>query len=78
MGSLVVVHPFHPLHGHQLDILFSKRRSGGVVFVCAREGSGQVTLPAGWTDRGPAAQCHRLSVEGLVALDALTHTLQGR
>jgi hypothetical protein len=30
-----------------------------------------VTLPLSWTDRGPVAASHRLSVEALVALDTL-------
>ncbi|WP_374212939.1 DUF5372 family protein [Frankia sp. CiP3] len=74
--SLVVVHPFHALHGQRLDVLFSKRWSGGTLFVCVRPGSGQITLPAAWTDRGPSAERGRLSVDGLTGLSALTRTLQ--
>ncbi|WP_322769507.1 DUF5372 family protein, partial [Frankia sp. Cr1] len=73
---LVVVHPFHALRGQRLEVLFSKRWSGGTLFVCARPDSGQVTLPAGWTDRGPSAEDGRLSVDGLAVLSALTRALQ--
>lgn len=71
-----MVHPFHALCGQRLEVLFSKRWAGGMLFVCARPGSGQVTLPAGWTDRGPSAEDGRLSVDGLAALGALTRALK--
>ena len=78
MGSLVVTHPFHPLTGRRLEVLFAKRRGGTRVFVCADGASGQVTLPQAWTDRGEAAMSGRLSVEGLAALDTLARSLRGR
>ena len=78
MGSLVITHPFHPLTGQRLEVLFTKRRDGAVVFVCADGASGQVTLPKPWTDRGEDALSGRLSVEGLAALDTLMRSVQGR
>ncbi|MEX5713922.1 DUF5372 family protein [Parafrankia sp. FMc6] len=74
--SLLVVHPFHALRGQRLEVLFAKRWAGGTLFVCARPGSGQVGLPAAWTDRGPAAEHGRLSVDGLAALGAVTRALK--
>ncbi|WP_239395164.1 DUF5372 family protein [Frankia sp. CiP3] len=74
--SLVVVHPFHALSGQCLDVLFSKRWAGEMLFVCVRPGSGQVTLPAAWTDRGSGAEQGRLSVDGLAALGAVTRALK--
>jgi len=78
LGSLVVTHPFHPLSGHRLEVLFAKRRDDGVVLVCAGGTYGQITLPEAWTDRGEPPLAHRLSVEGLTALDTLIRNLQGR
>ena len=78
MGSLVVTHPFHPLSGQRLEVLFAKRRDDGVVFVCAGGTYGQVTVPQAWTDRGQPAAAQRLSVEGLAALDTLVRNLSGR
>jgi len=78
LGSLVVIHPFHPLAGQQLEILFSRRGPGGVVFACARPAAGQVALPADWTDRGRLPAPERLSVDGLTALDTLMRPLRGR
>jgi hypothetical protein len=73
LGSLTVVHPFHPLFGQCLPVLFTKRRAGALVVVCASAVGGRatVTLPLSWTDRGPAAASHRLSVEALMVLDTL-------
>lgn len=78
MGSVVVTHPFHPLAGRRVEVLFAKRRAGGVVFVCDAGAAGQVTLLEGWTDRGPAGQPGRLSVEGLAEPDTLIGALRGR
>ena len=78
MGFVVVSHPFHPLSGQRLEVLFAKRRDDGVVFVCAGGVYGSVTLPEAWTDRGGAPQAHRLSAEGLAALDTLSRALRGR
>ncbi|SBW22289.1 hypothetical protein FDG2_2422 [Candidatus Protofrankia californiensis] len=64
LGFLVVTHPFHPLSGQRVEILFTKRRAGAVVFVCADGVSRSVTLPQSWTDRGPEPFGHLLSVEG--------------
>jgi hypothetical protein len=56
-----------------LPVLFTKRRAGALVLVCAGGvgGSATVTLPLSWTDRGPVAASHRLSVEALMVLDTL-------
>src|SRR6185437_10931907 len=48
LGFVVVTHPFHPLTGQRLEVLFAKRRDDGVVFVCSGGFSGQITLPEGW------------------------------
>jgi len=78
LGSLVVTHPFHPLNGQRLEVLFAKRRAGVTVFVCSGGVSGQITLPESWTDRGEPPDACRLSVEGLAELDTLTRNLRGR
>ncbi|MET8213925.1 DUF5372 family protein [Streptomyces sp. NPDC005373] len=73
-----MTHPFHALVGQQLDILFVKRRSGALVFVCAYGVSRSVTLPQEWTDRGGVSGGDRLAVEGLSALRALVDALVSR
>lgn len=56
-----------------MPVLFTKRRAGALVLVCEGGvgGPATVTLPLSWTDRGPVAASHRLSVEALVVLDTL-------
>jgi hypothetical protein len=78
LGSLVVTHPFHPLVGQRLMVLFAKRRAGAVVFVCAHGDARSVTLPQEWTDRGPEPAGHRLSAEGLSAARAVVDALVSR
>jgi hypothetical protein len=78
LGSVVIAHPFHPLNGQRLEILFAKRRGPVVVFVCSGGSSGQITLPESWTDRGEPPLPHRLSAEGLAELDTLARNLRGR
>ena len=73
LGCLTVTHPFHPLVGQRLPILFTKKRAAAVVFVCegGLAGWATVTLAASWTDRGPAPAAYRLSLDGLLVLDTL-------
>ena len=78
MGSVLITHPFHPLSGLRLEVLFAKRRGDGVVFVCAGGVYGSVTLPQAWTDRGEPPLAHRLSAEGLAALDTMVRAMGGR
>jgi hypothetical protein len=78
LGFVVVTHPFHPLSGQRLEVLFVKRRGVDSVFVCAGGVVGvQVTLPWSWTDRGAPPRPHRLSIEGLAGLSAATRAIQG-
>lgn len=77
MGFVVVAHPFHPLRGERLAVLFVKRRGTDVVFVCAGAANGQVTLPHSWTDRSEPALAQRLSVAGLADLAAVTRAIEG-
>ena len=74
--SIVVTHPFHPLAGRRLPVLFEKARPGAErVVVCEGGPAGRVTLPAVWTDRGGAPLAHRLTVEGLAELAELVAAL---
>ena len=70
-----MTYPFHPLAGQSLEILYSKRRGGGRVFVCDAGDGSSVTLPVEWTDRGPAADEARLSPESLTELLVVVNAL---
>ncbi|WP_349878195.1 DUF5372 family protein [Micromonospora sp. HUAS YX12] len=69
--SLVITHPFHPLRGQSLVVLFTQRRRHGLFFVCEVEGRRRITVAQDWTDRGVPASSDRLAVEGLSAARAL-------
>ncbi len=75
---MIVTHPFHPLNGQRLEVLYAKRRGADTVFVCSGGVSGQITLPQSWTDRGEQPLAHRLSADCLAELDTLIRSLQGR
>ena len=77
-GSVLITHPFHPLSGQRLEVLFAKRRGGAVVLVGESAELGRVTVQESWTERGPAPLDCRVSAEGLAALDTLIRSLQGR
>jgi hypothetical protein len=74
---LVVTHPFHPLFGERLDVLFVRRWGGGRVYVCDGGGGRNVALPEGATDRGLEPAERPLSIEVLAALVALVAELRG-
>ena len=49
-----VTHPFHPLHGHEYELVMI-RRSWGEDRVYYQDEQGQVrALPTGWTSAAPA------------------------
>ncbi len=75
LGSLVVTHPFHPLFGERLEVLFERRRGGGRVYVCEGGVLGSVTLPEDATDRGRPAAERPLTYELLAELCALVALL---
>ena len=77
-GFVFVTHPFHPLNGQRLEILYAKRRGADMVFVCSGGFGGQITLPESWTDRGEPPLARRLSAEGLAAADTLSRPIEGR
>jgi hypothetical protein len=77
LGFVVIIHPFHPLSGQRLEVLFVKRRGADRVFVCAGGVGGRVTVPWSWTDRGEPPLARRLSIEGLAELAALTRAIEG-
>ena len=77
-GSVVVTHPFCPLKGERLEILYSKKRGADIVLVCSGGVGGLITLPLAWTDRGEPPTPRRLSAEGLAGLDTLARNLRGR
>jgi Family of unknown function (DUF5372) len=64
LGFVVVTHPFHPLIGQRLKVLYLKRRAGDTVLVCSGGVGGQITVPLAWTDRGEPVRRNRLSAEG--------------
>ncbi|MET8413186.1 DUF5372 family protein [Streptomyces sp. NPDC005195] len=74
----MVTHPFHPLAGRRLRVCRVVRRFSGLVFICAAGDGVTVTLPQGWTDRGPTPGENRLATDGLGALSALVDALMSR
>jgi Family of unknown function (DUF5372) len=75
---VIVAHPFHPLNGQRLEVLYVKRRGADTVFVCAGGVSGQITVPQAWTNRAELPVGRRLSAEGLAELDTLARSLRDR
>ena len=73
----MVTHPFHPLCGERLEVLFVRRVGAGRIFVCEGGPLGSVSLPEDATDRGPLPVERPLSVEVLAALVALVGDLTG-
>jgi hypothetical protein len=72
LDSILVTHPFHPLSGQRLAIVFERRcpvHERIFVCECAASPARRVTLPVRWTDRTPDAMlAHRLGPKGVAAL----------
>jgi hypothetical protein len=68
---LVVTHPFHPLRGERLEVLYVRRLATGCVYVCDGGGGRNVALDEASTDRGPEPAGQLLTFEVLVGLAAV-------
>jgi hypothetical protein len=77
LGSLVVTHPFHPLAGERLPILFVRRWAGSRLYVCEGGALGSVALPEEATDRGAEAAASSLTIEVLVELVGVVDAMRG-
>jgi hypothetical protein len=75
---LVVTHPFHPLYGRELPVLFERRTRRGLWFVCEVDGRSRVTVRQEWTDRGVPAGEQRLSDDVLTSLRVVIDAMTGQ
>jgi hypothetical protein len=77
LDSIVVTHPFHPLFGARLPVVFERRCPVHErLFVCEAAPARRVTLPVRWTDRTPDIVFkHRVGPQGLAALVELVAVL---
>ena len=73
-----MTHPFHPLAGQRLRVLFERKLAGGVAVSCEGGPLGSLMLPLGWTDRGPAPARARLTYEVLVELAGVVSGIETR
>ena len=73
-----MTHPFHPLAGRELEVVYSMKRGGTRMFVLDAGDGVRMTVPVEWTDRGPAPDTVRASAESLIDLYALVKALVSR
>ena len=73
----MVRHPFHPLLGERLDVLFVQVCGAGRLYVCDGGRLGNVALPEETTDRAPEPAERPLSIEVLAALVTVVAELTG-
>ena len=71
----MVAHPFHPLRGERLEVLYVRRFPTGRVYVCDAGGGRNVKLDEAATDRGPGPAERPLTFEVLVELAAVVAAL---
>jgi hypothetical protein len=74
---LVVTHPFHPLSGERLEVLYVRRFPTGRVYVCGGGGGRNVALDEEATDRGPEPAGRPLTFGVLVDLAAVIAAIGG-
>ena len=74
---MVVTHPFHPLRGQRLDVLYVRRFPTGRVYVCAAGEGRNVALDEAATDRGSEPAERPLSFDLLVELAAAVAAVGG-
>jgi Family of unknown function (DUF5372) len=77
LGSLVVTHPFHPLFGERLEVLYVRRQGASRLYVCDGGSLGGVGLVEEATDRGPEPAERPLTFEVLAGLAVIVAALGG-
>lgn len=76
-GCLRVTHPFHPLAGQVVPVLFQRRRKyGGRAYTCDGGAIGNATLPESFTDRCLSVVDGPLTIEVLSELLLLIERLR--
>jgi len=75
---VTVTHPFQPLAGQRLRVLFERKLPGGLAVSCEGGPLGSLMLPLAWTDRGPAAAHAPLTYEVLAELAGAISAVQSR
>ena len=74
LGSVTIIHPFHPMSGKELQILKTRKIAGKIFLVLHNEQIGNFNIPADWTDYFPVNHDASIypgafiSVESLLAL----------
>ena len=71
-----MTHPFHPLVGQRLEVLFERHMPAGLALSCDGGALGRMLLPAAWTDRVTSERPARLNYEVLVELAAVIGPLR--
>jgi hypothetical protein len=75
LDSLVVTHPFHPLRGERLRVLFVRRQGASWLYVCEGGPRGTIGIAEVASDRGPEPGERPLSFEALAAVAVLVSEL---
>jgi hypothetical protein len=76
---VLVTHPFHPLRGQRLTVLYDRRLAGiGQVYICDAGSRGTLALPPGYTDRGGEPGSLVADVRVLAELARVLRAVQGR
>jgi hypothetical protein len=75
---VTVTHPFHPLAGQRLRVLFERKLPGGLAVSCEGGPLGSLMVPLAWTDRSPSAAGAPLTYEVLIDLAAAVSAVKSR
>ena len=74
----MVTHPFHPLSGQRLRVLFERKLGDGLAVSCEGGPVDSVLLPVSWTDRGGPAADGLLTYEVLIELAGVISAVKSR
>jgi hypothetical protein len=87
LGSAEIIHPFHPLRGHQFVVLKIRKVSGVETLSLRHAERGSFAVPREWTDWAPPGtpsdpiDCQQpllLNVVGALALSQLVCSLKNK
>jgi hypothetical protein len=71
LGSVRIIHPFHPLAGKEFQVLKIRKTSGRLTLVLKENQRGSFAVPTEWTDYYDPGHVVSLACDAFISVETL-------